>query len=1197
MKKIIDLMGNKNIPGMKKLFRIMKLTSFFLLISVVSVLAGKTYSQTKLLSLNFENTSVREVLSKIEDQSEFYFMYSEKIVDVNREVSVNIENQKIEKVLNTLFTGTDVDYTVKDRIIVLTTPDVFDNNAAQVAFQQKTVSGKVTDTDDQPLPGVTVIVKGTTQGTVTNVDGNYSLTNIPEDAILAFSFVGMLTQEVEVGNQTTIDVTMAVDAIGIEEVVAIGYGTQKKVNITGSVDVISAEVLENRQASTVSQLLQGVSPGLTFSAGSPGFAPGAELGIQIRGMGSINGNDSPYILIDGVPGDMNRINPDDIESVSVLKDAAASAIYGARAPYGVILITTKSGKKNQKFSASYSFNLSMASAQNLPKTLDSYTYARAINESGVHGAGGQYYSNDVVDRIIAFQEGNFDVIRSANGFPDDATHFETAPNPINLNQWGFNQYGNANRDWYDEYYGSAFNKKHDLSFQGGTEKASFYFSAGYLDQEGVLNYGTDTYDRFNLQGKTTVEIADWWDVSYQTKFNKTTREFPTMDSQGSYDLIFHYIAITAPNFPKFDGYGNYMLHSKIPMIENGGTDKSEINENWQTLSSELRPVKELTIHSDFSYRLTNQFRSNQELTVYFNNVDHSKSVWGPSRNSNITNYHISNTYWTTNHYARYEHSFDNIHNFMLQAGLQFERANNRSLNVRKLDLIVPQVASLETANGDAIANEGLLTWATQGYFGRFNYNYKEKYLLESNVRYDGTSSFRKGKRWGFFPSFSAGWNVYKENFWESSIGNFMNTFKVRGSWGELGNFGNPNNNSFPDILIIPLSSDYVNWIFSPGQGRPTGFAGTPGLINPDLTWESARTLNIGFNTSFFENKLQADFDWFKRTTFDQFGTVEAQPGVIGASLPKANNVTLEGTGWELSLRWNQVLDNGFSYNIGVNVYDNKATIKKYLNPTGTLSDYYEGKEVGEIWGYTVNDLYRTQEELDEYTSRVDLSDLTGLVWNTGDVKYEDITNDDKVDNGTNTVNDHGDLSVIGNSTPRYQYGISVAANYKGFDFSMLWKGVGKRDLWFNGDQNIFWGFRNSVQGSVFENHLDYFRDQEGDAYLGLAEGEANYNLDAYWPRPYFDGQHNNKNRITNTRYLQSGAYARLQNVQLGYTLLKHILSKLNMQKLRFYVSAENLLTFSNLYRGIDPLAVGSGWGTGKTYGAEKIISVGVNITY
>jgi len=1053
--------------------------------------------------------------------------------------------------------------------------------------QQKTVTGSVTDSSNEPLPGVSIIVKGTTVGTVTDLDGTFNLDLSENAATLVFSYMGMKSQEIDLGTQTTFNIVMEEDIAGLEEVVVIGYGTQKKVNLTGAVDVIGNEQIESRQSPTVSQLLQGQSPGLTFSIGNYGFEPGANMSIDIRGIGSLNGG-SPYILIDGIPGDMNRLNPDDIESISVLKDAAASAIYGARAPYGVILITTKSGATDEKVNVNYSGSVSVATPQNIPQMLSSVEHARVINEAGVN-KGGKAFSEAVMDNMYAYIDGDWDVLR-AQTIPD-ALYLETMPRTNGT--WGFNQYGNANYDWFDEYYGSAINQKHNLSINGGSKMVSYYLSAGYLGQEGVLNYGEDTFNRTNVLGKIKANITDWWDISYNTRFMKSNRVIPNMDKQGSYDLIFHQIARTMPMNAKYDGYGNIMIQSKIPWVNDAGTDNTTTTENWQTIATELRPVKGWKVNADFAYKSVDQFRSDQELIVYDHRVDNSTVISGNTNPSNIQQYHWSNSYWTSNIYTSYDFTLGEKHNFGILAGTQFEYNQGKTMNAIKNNLLVQDIPSLQTATGEPAVTESLTHWATQGYFARLSYDYDGKYLVEGNIRRDGTSRFRDGNRWGTFPSVSLGWNLHREEFW-SSIEDIINTFKLRGSYGEL---GNQQVNAYQDLELIPLNSGTLNWIYGFGQTRPIGYTGTPALVSPDLTWETASTKNIGANLTFLNGRLQSDFDLFERNTTNMIGPAEAQPGVLGASLPQENNSTLRTRGWELAIKWKQTLSNGLSYFVNFNLSDSKAVVTEYLNPTGTLSTWYVGREQGEIWGYKANDLYRTQEEVDNYTSQVDLSALWGGIWHTGDVKYEDLNGDMKVNNGTNTVDDHGDLSIIGNSAPHYQFGLSTGLNFKNFDFSMIWRGIAKRDLFFSGGNNIFWGFRTWNQSSIFPEHLDYYRDQPGDRYTGLYEGEANINLDSYWPRPYVNNGENNKNRITSTLYLQNGAFARLQNVQLGYNLSGKTLSTLHLQKLRIYVSGENLLTLSHLPAGIDPVATSSGWGVGKTYGADRIISLGVNITY
>jgi TonB-linked SusC/RagA family outer membrane protein len=533
-------------------------------------------------------------------------------------------------------------------------------------------------------------------------------------------------------------------------------------------------------------------------------------------------------------------------------------------------------------------------------------------------------------------------------------------------------------------------------------------------------------------------------------------------------------------------------------------------------------------------------------------------------------------------------------------GMQFEKGSRAFLSAYKTNLLVEDVPSLQTAVGDQIINESLSQSATSGYFTRFTYNYKSKYLFEANARYDGSYVFRETKRWGFFPSFSVGWNIHEESFW-GSFDNVVNAFKIRGSWGQL---GNQNVSPFGDIELIPLQTNKLDWIFGPGETRHIGYATSPNLVNRNLTWETATTKNIGLNLSFLSNKLQTDFDLFERITTDMIGPSEAKPGVLGASVPKENNATLRTRGWELAVRWKQSFQNGVSYFINFNLYDNKSVVTKYNNPTNTLSTWYNGKEVGEIWGYTVNDLFRTQEEVDQHLSNVDQSFLHNN-WRPGDLKYEDINGDGLLNNGENTVDNPGDLSIIGNNSLRYQYGISAGLDFKGIYFNMLWRGVGKRDLYFNDWAQTFWGFHRAwFRSSLTTDNLDYFRDQPGDKYTGLYEGDENLNTDAFYPRPYLnDGEMQKNLRNPTTRYLQNGSYIRLQNIQLGYSIPQSIVTKLRLSELRIFFSGENLLTFSKLPDRIDPVAV-RGFiegsrddGVGKTYGADRVYSFGISIRY
>jgi TonB-linked SusC/RagA family outer membrane protein len=1073
--------------------------------------------------------------------------------------------------------------------------------AAENQQQTRRIVGTITDQSGNPLPGVSIIVKGTTIGIVSGSDGKYAL-DVPSDGkILVFSFIGMASQETTISGRVLIDVVMVEETTGLDEVVVVGYGTQKKVNLTGAVDVADGEKLANRQAPNVSQALQGVLPGLNISINNNyGFQPGATMDIDIRGIGSLNGG-NPYVLIDGVPDNINNVNPEDIKSISVLKDAASSAIYGSRAPYGVILITTKRGEKNQRLKVNYTGNFNIHYPHKLPETVDSYLFARVINEMG-DNRGGRNYDESQIDRILAYKRKDWDFIRESinsdsrsPGWPEGATIFGAMPE--HGDRWNNNVLSYADNNWFDIHYGHSTNQKHNLSLQGGTDRVSYYFSTGYLGEKSVLVYtSNDFFNKINVMGTVDIAITDWWNFTYNTRMVNSVRERPNTNS--NYDNLFTQVARTYPIIPLYDGYGNYHPESHIAELQSGTDRAQEIN-YLNSAKMEIRPLKGWKINADFSYNTSNISETNiQNLVIGYHPSDNSEFIEGYSSPNEIEERRGQSYYWTTNIYSSYDFKIKNNHNFMILGGMQFEKGKGDRLIGYNSNMISESVPSLATAIGSALLSQNL--WysnITQGYFLRLNYNYSEKYLLEMNTRYDGSYVFREGNRWGLFPSFSLGWNIHREPFWEN-IKKHISIMKLRGSWGQL---GNQQISPFTDIELIGLSLDKINWIFNYGDARPQGFTVPPSIVNKNLIWETATTKNVGVDISFLNNRLQTNFDLFERLTTDMVGPAEEKPGVLGEGMPRVNNASLRTRGWELSLGWNHTIKSGISYFVDFNLSDRKSVVTKYYNPEGVLSTWYEGAVVGEIWGYTVNDLFRTEEELSEYLENTDPSFL-GSNWTTGDVRYEDTNNDNKVNNGRNTLEEPGDRSIIGNSEPRYQVGISAGVSFKGFDLSMLWSGVTKRDLWFpQSNHNVFWGVGSARHNMVLQYRvLDYFRDKPGDKLVGVYDGDANINLDSYWPRPYLNSSMERKNKgYANTRYLQDGSYLRLQNVKIGYSLPRQIASKLFLQNLNIYLSGENLITLQKLPDCLDPAAaVGAGGTLGRpTYGADRIYSFGVIITY
>lgn len=1148
------------------IFRALKLSTLCLILGVEAGFATESYSQKTTFTISVQDQSVKDVFDYIEQHSEFIIFYLDKTIDVNRKVSINLKGQRVESILEQLFKNTDVTYTINDRQILLSKRKEVTEVAPVVAVvQQKknTVSGVVLDPTGMPVIGANIMVKGTTSGTITDMDGKFSL-EVDKDATLVISYIGFASQEIKVGNQTKLSISLKEDSEALDELVVVGYGTQKKVNLTGAVEVLEGDKLENRPVTTVTQALQGQVSGANFTTGSFGYEPGASLSFQIRGQGDA------YVLVDGVPTDLSRVNPNDIESISVLKDAAAASIYGAMASYGVVLITTKSGKSNQKPVISFNANVATKKLHRKPHMVDSWTFAKMLNEAGDNG-GGRVYDNETIDRIIAYQ--------------NDPTLPETVPSTVVPGKWAEEQYSNANYDWFDEYYGSGLTNQENISIRGGSEKVKYYVSAGHVYDDGIINYGTDNYRRLNTIAKIDVELTKWWSFSVNNRFQHSKRVKPNFDNQGDYDLLFHQIARTFPNQAKVTPNGYYTKLSKIPWAQDAGTDETKGYETMQRFTTEIRPLTGWKINADYTFRsYASKFTSNNFI-CYEDMVDGTLVPLGTTVPSYVEKNQKNNFYSSFNAYTSYQFDIKDMHNFSIMAGLQQEQQRNETLAGRKNDIVTNEVPSISTSTGDIHSlTDDLTHWSRLGFFFRLNYNFKEKYLLEVNGRYDGTSIFAEGNRWGFFPSFSGAWNISREAFFDPIVDK-VNNLKIRASWGSL---GNQNVTAYQDLALMGIKSNLA-WLLN--GSRPV-YTTAPNLVNTMLTWETSQTLDFGIDAGFLNNRLNVTADWYQRHTKDRLGPAEALPAVIGATIPKKNNSELRTNGWEIAVTWRDQVNDDFSYSVSAMLYDYYSTVTKYNNPTNILTTDYEGKRVGDLWGYTTEGLIQTQEEADKIM-QTGYQNQFHSVWNTGDVKYADLNKDGVVNNGKNTLEDHGDLSIIGNTTPRYQFSLTLGAEYKGFDFSMMWQGVGKRDLWIN--SNMFWGFTTWNQSSLFvDDHLDYYRDKDADTYAGLG-----INTESYFPRPYLVGNQNNKNRQTQTRYLQNGAYARLKNLQLGYTLPKSLTEKIELSRVRVYFSGDNLCTLTGRFpHSLDPetSTIGSR-GHGKSMSAQTAFSFGIDVEF
>ncbi len=733
------------------------------------------------LSSKMQDVTVQEVLASVEQQTDYHFTYNPMQIGADRRVTIDLNNKSVTEILDELFLGKKVQYVVEGNNIVL----FADNKKAEVKdiVQQKSkiVTGTVLDVTGMPVIGANVTVKGTTQGTITDMDGKFSL-EVAEGDILQVTYIGFANQEVKVGTQTNLSVTLKEDAEALDELVVVGYGTQKKVNLTGAVASISSEEIQSRPITNVTQALQGITPGLNITASNTyGGEVGSPMDMNIRGIGSLTeGSGKPYVLVDGVPMDLALVNPNDIENISVLKDAASAAIYGARAAYGVILVTTKSGSKGEKFQISYNANFGWKTPTMLQHTVNSLDFVTAMNQACINSGVSPLYSDEMVELVK-------ENIEKGGTMPG------ILPDPSNPLQWGFNGETYANTDWMDVYYKDwAFQNSHDVSVSGATEKSNYYAGLGYTSQDGQLNFFDENYKRYNVTVNNSTQLTKWLKFKLNSKFAYSKKVVPVGYGGDDRTVNYHMMARAYPTQPVYDPNGNFTESNSVAQIlAEGGSEKESTTTVYITPSFEINVLDGLKINGDFTYNYVGSDRDTHFAKVNVGNVDGTTTHLHHANNFNkIEEEQSSVTYTTGNIYASYAKDF-NKHHIDALVGGQIEYNSTKNLIGSKRDLITDEVPSIGTATGLTDLRDEMSEWSTLGSFIRLNYSFDDRYMLSFNGRYDGSSRFRSGKQWGFFPSFSGAYNMHREKFWEP-IAPYVNTFKLRASYGTLGNQEVPN---------------------------------------------------------------------------------------------------------------------------------------------------------------------------------------------------------------------------------------------------------------------------------------------------------------------------------------------------------------------------------------------------------------------
>lgn len=1045
------------------------------------------------------------------------------------------------------------------------------------AVQQTSVcKGVVKDTNGEVVIGASVVVKGTSNGVITDLDGVFSLANVPQNATIEISFVGYETTTV-IWKGAPINIVLKEDSQILDEVVVVGFGSQKKANLTGALTSVDMDELKgDRPLVNVSSALQGAVPGLLVSSGS--FEPGQSKSFQLRGAFTIGTGGSgstiaPLVLIDNVEGDIDMLNPEDIENITVLKDAASTAIYGARAAGGVILVTTKRPKDKTKFTLNYNNNFAFSSVVNTPKQAPFSTTLKTYQEA----FGDTYwtYSSPSVSKWLQYLD-EYKRNPSAFNIVGDGIFKDTDGSVYFLNE----------HDTYGNFMETGFQQTHNISASGGTDKLRYRISGAFLDNDGVLIGNKDTFRRFNVSSFVSADITKWFTQEVTMSYASSKRVKPQSGLGSMFSNEFLNIipegdfpVSIAPELPKdlpFYTPRNQVKYAKSTTYNNSNPRIM--------LKSILKPFK--GFEAVFEYTFDKNMYNYDFYSDYIGYVD----IQGAAKynvpqdrdylekEQNFTNYNAINIYGT--------YSFDiaKDHHFKLMAGFNQESSYYENLYSKAFGMIVSDVPALNGGTGTIQTSDGYNEYAIRGGFFRMNYNYKDKYLLEVNGRYDGSSKFPKENRFGFFPSVSGGWNIAEENFMKN-MRNWLDMFKLRVSYGVIGNQNISNYAYYPTMSMNNL---YNGWLV--GSKEVGAINSLPNLVSSTFTWEKVHTTDIGVDLTLFSNRLNAVFDWYRKDTKGMLGPGMPLPAVIGADAPQQNTADMRTKGWELAINWRDQIGN-WNYRAGLNLSDSRSEITKYdyNEESKLLSVFHRGYEMGTIYGYVSDGFYTVDDFVD--TQSWELKEGVPSIKNysprPGDVKFKNLRDDDnsvnRIDDGLGTLDNPGDQIIIGNSTPRYLYGINLGVGYKGLDLSVFMQGTGKRDAWLSG--NLIFPMGGGQFAPMYEGLDDYWQPKD------IANGDYTaVNPNAKFPRMYGNRGNAGSNLRQQTQYLSNAAYFRIKNVTLSYTVPKKWINKIFLQSLKGFVSIENVATFDQLPDGIDPETLG--W----AYPTSRMVSFGVNFT-
>lgn len=1121
--------------GLLKMIKMMRFTIFIVLVSLTQTFAVNSYSQQTKLNFDLRNTRVEDVIDQIERSSEFFFLYNRNLIDVDRKIDIKAENESVREVLEKMFQGTDVSFTIKDRQIMLAK---IQTEGTQPNVQQASVTGKVTDTAGLPLPGVTVLVKGTTTGTITDGDGRYSLSNVPPNTILVFSFVGMRNQEIAVGNQSTINVMMAEDAIGIEEVVAVGYMNQRKADLTGAVSVVDAEDIMKQSVANPMKALQGQVPGMYITGNG---SPKSETTVRIRGIGTLNDN-NPLYIIDGVPtkAGMHELNSADIESMQVLKDASAASIYGSRAGNGVIIITTKQAKtKGVKVSANA--YTSVSTYTDKVDMLNTEEYGRVLWQANINS--------------------NLDPNNNGIGYYFDWTADPTSNQP-KLNKVLVPEFldekqtmRSSDTDWFDEISNVGIVQNYDLQLQNGTENGNYFLSFGYYDNEGIIK--TTNFNRLSVRLNSDFQLFKGRvKIGENISLSKTNEVAANVINASVH--ILPVIPVRTVDGTGWGGPSSGMNDRQNPvrLLEDNKQNDYDYFRLFGSFFAEAKLLKGLIFKSNLGLDYGSYYARQWQIKYvsgYLKN-DVNKVINNQSHNIKTT--------WTNT--LNYNLDLKD-HKFSALAGVEQFKERVDAFMASREDYVIEDKNYMYLDAGTGLKdNSGYGAENTLlSYFGKVNYSFLDRYLFSATVRYDGSSRFGENDRFGTFPAFSLGWRLSEESFIKNNFPG-IDDLKLRFGWGKTGN-QEIENNAIYNIYLSDYNTTSYDINGDKSGVLPSGYYLSQNA-NPNLRWEATEMSNIGLDFTFFKQKMYGSVDGYIKKTSD----ILIRPPYVGV-LGEGGNLWVNGAsmqnkGLEFMLGYREDISKDLSFEAvgNLDIVRNKVT---HL-PEAVVNAYggdgrgqnILGRTLGSYFGYVADGLYRSPDELNNGIEQVG----KGL----GRIRYKDL-NDDKV------IDDY-DRTWIGVPLPKFTYGLNLAINYKNFDLSIFLQGLGSIDV-----------------NNQFKIYTDFWSADETNSNKGarLLDAWTVNNSDSDIPAVALNDD-NFEARLS-TYFVENGMYLKLRNVQLGYTFNKQMLSKLGLQSLRVYAGGDNLgiLLKSKSFTGLDPENPGFG------YPNPVVVTGGINVVF